>query len=142
MRLYTFLISFVVLLTSHVASDEQMSKKNDFLMDSNIEKIQRKYPIKKVNKKTFGLANNQRSNVNPRKNSKPGQVLGVSAKEPKPKNKISSTNETYSPFYANNTDSSTPSTENLISEKNDDFDDTDDLSDEEIEELLKTMFNS
>lgn len=134
MRLYTFLISFVVLLTSHTESEEQINKK--------IETIKKKYPVKKVNKKTFGLANNQRSDVNPRKNSKPGQALGVSAKEPKPKNKISSRNETYSPFYANNTNSSTPSTEKLISEKNDDFDDTDDLSDEEIEELLKTMFNS
>jgi hypothetical protein len=140
MRLYTFLISFVVLLTSHAESDEQISKKNELLMHSNIEKIKKKYPVKKVNKKTFGLANKQRSDVNPRKNSKPGQVLGVSAKEPKQKTKTFLTAN--NAFNTNNSSSGTPSTKNFMSENNDDFDDTDDLSDEEIEELLNTMFNS
>ena len=140
MRLYTFLISFVVLLTSHAASDEQISKKNDFLMHSNIEKIKKKYPIKKVNKKTFGLANRQRSNVNPRKNSQPGQILGVSTKEPKPKTKTFLAAN--SPFNNNNSSSDKTSKTNFMSDNNDDFDDNDDLSDEEIEELLQTMFNS
>lgn len=143
MKSYTFVISFITLLILHPESDKQITKNNESLVNSHIETIKKKYPLQKINKKTFGLKNNQRANINPRKNSNPGQILGVSTKEPKVKNQTIPTSITDSPPYMKDTNSNTSSTQNWISENSDnDFDNANDLSDEEIEELLNTMFNS
>lgn len=143
MKSYTFVISFVTLLILHPESDKQITKNNESLVNSHIETIKKKYPLQQINKKTFGLKNNQRPNINPRKNSNPGQILGVSAKEPKVKTQAIPTSITHSPPYMKDTHSNTSSAQSWISENSDnDFDNADDLSDEEIEELLNTMFNS